>query len=65
MTSFPKDQSLSNFHLAHEKKSNVSSPPLPGNSVIVIQSCDFAKNYCFELLGEICKLYKNIITWNW
>ena len=57
MTSFPKDQSLSNFHLAHEKKSNVSSPPLPGNSVIVIQSCDFAKNYCFEMLGEICKLY--------
>ena len=65
MTSFPNDQSLSNFHLAHEKKKQCLLSPLPGNSVIVIQSCDFAKNYCFQLLGEICKLYKNIITWNW
>ena len=65
MTSFPKDQSLSDFHLAHEKKKQCLPSPLAGNSVIVIQSCDFAKKYCFGPLGENCKRYKNIITWNW
>ena len=54
MTSFPKDQSLGDCHLAHEKKKQCLPSPLPRNSVIVIQSCDFAKNYCFGLLGEKC-----------